>query len=99
MSCQIDIATRLAGSKIGQVTAVETIKYRSIHPIVANAVQQIEKLGIVLAIDLGQLHRHITGLLQRMTAEEIKVRIIGRKQLLVLLLDDGRQLLQVAYQE
>ena len=99
MSCQIDIATRLAGSKIGQATAVEPLQYRSIHPIVANAVQQIEKLGIVLAIDLGQLHRHITGLLQRMTAEEIKVRIIGRKQLLVLLLDDGRQLLQVTYQE
>ena len=96
---EIDVTTGLFGSKVGQATAVQAIEYRDIHPIVTDTVQQVEKLGIALTINFGQLHRHITGLRQRMAAEEIEIVIIGRKQLLVLLLDNRRKLLQIAYHE
>ena len=65
----------------------------------ADAVEQAEETGVALAIDGLQFDGNVAGLLQGMAAEEVGTVVIGAEQFPVLLLGDGRKLLQVANHE
>ena len=99
MGGQSDIALFRFGDKSGITACVKAVEVIGGGIAVADMVQDIDEVGILLAIDMGELDGDIGHLPQRLTAKEIGSVVIFPQHLLVLRCDDRCELLQVAYHE
>ena len=83
----------------GDVSAVQRLKRRDVAAVVAYAVEQAEEAGVVLAVDGLQLDGAVFALPERTAGEEVRGVVIFFEQLPFVVLDYGRELLQVAYHQ
>ena len=83
----------------GYVSAVQRLKRRVVAAVVAYAVEQVEEAGVALAVDGFQLDGAVFALPERTAGEEVRGVVIFFEQLPFVVLDYGRELLQIAYHQ
>src|SRR5690606_12827646 len=71
--------------------AVEALQVALGNGAVPDGVEDLEKLVVLLAKPLGQLHPDDVHAGQAMGAEEIRAGIVGAEELFFVRADDGRQ--------
>ena len=96
MRRQGDVAFVVVGDEVRFETAVEQAHTIGIHLVITYFVQKGDKILIVLAVDVFQLHADVRGLFQHLATEEVGCVVIRRQHLPFLGLGHGCELVHVA---
>ena len=96
---QGDVTLFFVGLKRRHVPRVQSLQCAIIEPVVAYLVQELDKIGIGLAVDMPQFDADHACLLQGVAAEEVTGVVIGFEQAPFIIPDHGRELMQVADHE
>ena len=96
---ETDIAVSLAGLEAGDVAAIQLGEGLLGGLVAAYLVEQLQEMGVLLAIHLLQLHGEIARSLQRLAGEEVRGVVVLLQQLLFRARGNWSQLVEVAYHE
>ena len=96
VGCERYVSVLVFWLKIRLIALIEFGKDGGIGGVVAHAVQNVDKVLARLAVNLLEFNNHVIGLAQGVAAEEVHRRVSVAQQIPLIVLDHGRQLVQVA---